>query len=381
MNLRGDTMKIFIHTFSISVNITREEYRKVISYKWMPLKKSYTGEEYISSVTKFCDSGLRIQIKKRNEQEICYDKGHRPLRMDLIVTPYKLLHPGKCLGAITDLDELRKALKELSTLVDKIEKETGIVIDRNYKIQRVDITCDVVTPSDVYSREIIAASKTADLPYGYLKCEATDEQVEEYGWEREDCSLYYNKNQSLFAKIYDKKKNIQGTDEYADLQKKGLIRYELELTRKFLKQKGLLEQDDLTKCLMSVMNSAEELFKKYFVDNLYKMPAFSLKVLDQYLDMKFAGKVKTIEKLKGFCRAAYRCKKQRMTFDATQCGMSDKAFDNCCKKLEDINISPIPAEADCPYIPSIEDLLEGVVENKLLWFADRHTRGKELWFI
>ena len=374
-------MRIFIHTFSISVNITKEEYRKLISYKWMPLQKSYKSKDYFSSVIEFCDNGLQIQIKKRNEKEICYDKRHRPFRIDLVVTPYKLLHPGKNLGAITDLDELREALKVLSTLIDKIENDTGIVIDSKYKIRRVDITCDVVTPSDAYSHEIIAASKTADLPYGYSKCEATEEQMEEYGWEREDCSLYYNKNQSLFAKIYDKKKNIQGTEAYSDLQQKGLVRYELALTRKFLKGKELLEQDNLVKCLAAVMSSAEELFRAYFLEKLYGMPMLSLKVLDQYLELKYAGKIRTLEKLKRFCRAANSCKKQGLTFSAMQCDMSDKVFENCCEKFEDINVSPIPADNDCPYIPSIEDLLDGTVENKLLWFADKHTRGKELWFI
>lgn len=374
-------MKTFIHTFSISVNITTEEYKKLCCYRWMPMKATYKGKRYISSIIEFCDKGLQICAMERTVEEIKYDKEHYPFRIDLIVTPYKLLYPNKSLGAITDKEELFRALKVLHALVSSIEDTTGIDIRRKYKIRRVDVTCDVMTPSDDYSAEIIAAVKTADLPYGYRRSEPTEEEIELYGWDRKNASLFYNKNQSVYAKVYDKKENIREREEYRELEDKGLIRFEIELTRNYLRHKGLLKKDNLTKCLISVMDCSEELFEKYFVENLYNMPMFSLKVLYDYLELKYKGKNKTIDKLKHFCKLAYKCKKAGVPFSAAQCGMSNKVFANCYEKFSDINISPIPAEADIPYIPSVESMLNGTVENKYSWYAQKKTRGKEVWSI
>jgi len=374
-------MIIFIHTFSLSVNITYEELGKLKCYRWLPLTNTYEGTKYISNIIEFCNNGLQMLIKKREEVEKTFDKKHLPYRMDLVVTPYKLLHSGASLGSITDYDELGEALKILDGLINNIETCTGIVIKGKCKIRRVDITCDVVTPSDEYSREIIAVTKTADLPYGYKKSEPTEEEIERYGWKTENGSLFYNKNQAVYAKIYNKKENIREKSEYHCFKNCGLIRYEIELTRKFLKREGLLEDNNLGRCLTKIMYCGRDLFERYFIDNLYDMPMFSLKVLEDYLNLKFAGKEKTLYKLKKFCREAYKCKRTGLSFTANQCGMSWKEFNNCYKKFEYIGISPIPAENDCPYIPSIRKMLDGGVENKLLYFAGVHTRGKELWYV
>lgn len=373
-------MNVFIHTFSIAVNITWDELERLYDrYSWMPLDKSYKGENYNISIIEFCPNGLQMQVRERKETEIKYDKEHRPFRLDLVVTPYKLLHPNASLGAITDLDEMGEALFVLDGLLDKIEGETGIDIRSNYKIQRVDITCDVITPSDIYSKEIIAESKTAKLPYGYTRYEAAEETLEKYNWQIENASLYYNKNQGVFIKIYDKKENIKDKEEYADYAGKGLVRYEMTLARKNLKTYGFLSGDRLGGCMINIMQSREELFQKYFILNLYDLPMFSLKVLEDYLECKMAGKEKMLEKMKNFCKLAYKCKKSGIPFSAVQCGMGEERFRIYYKKFSQLNISPIPADNDCPYIPSIECMLNGEIEPKLAYFADKKTRGKEIW--
>ena len=59
--------------------------------------------------------------------------------------------------------------------------------------------------------------------------------------------------------------------------------------------------------------------------------------------------------------------------------MSEGQFRKCCSKFRELGISPIPADDACPYIPSIESMLNGKIENKLAYFADMKTRGKEIW--
>ena len=88
-------MNPFIHTFSIVVNITGEELGILLKrYRWIDLKKSYKGDYYNYSIIEFCKNGLQMQIRKRIEEEVTYDKKHDQFQMELVVTPYKLLHPG-----------------------------------------------------------------------------------------------------------------------------------------------------------------------------------------------------------------------------------------------------------------------------------------------
>ena len=372
-------MKTFIHTCSISVNITWKESQVLQNrYQWMPLNKSYKGKNYDYSITQFCKNGLQIQVRRREKKEIKYDKRHRPFRMDLIITPYKLLYPDVHLGKILNMGQLREALLVLDKMIDRIEQETGIEIKYDYKIQRVDVTCDVETPSDIYSKEIIAAIKTARLPYGY-KVPNLSETEKEFGWNAENASLFYNKNQGAYIKVYDKKENLRYRDEYQKYPVKGLVRYELSLLHKCLANRELLAYEQLGECLKNVMYSGEDLFQEYIIDNLYELPMFSLKVLEDYLDTKLERKEKTLEKMKWFCRTAYKCKKNGVPFTAVRCNMSEGQFRKCCSKFRELGISPIPADDACPYIPSIESMLNGKIENKLAYFADMKTRGKEIW--
>lgn len=373
-------MNVFIHTFSLSVNITYEELSKLYIYRWMPLDNAYKGKKYMATITEFCKEGLQLQIKERTNQEIIYDKEHRPLRMDLIVTPYKLLHPDKCLGKITEIQEMKKAIKALEILIDKVQEDTGILIRRNLKIERVDITCDVVTPSDEYSKEIIAVFKTIRLPYGYHRSILSEEDIDEYCLKSEDGSLFYNKSQNLFAKVYDKKENIKNREEYQEFQKEGLVRYEIELTRKYLKQAKILENENVYTCILNVMQFAEDIFMGFLIDAINDMPMLSGKVLNDYLELKYSGKEKTLEKLRQFSKMAFYCKKRGLEFSPEQCGMSHKAFHNCYKKFIDMGISPIPLDDACPYIPSVESMLNEEIEKKWLRYAQKKTRGKELWY-
>lgn len=70
-------MNPFIHTFSISVNITGEELKILQKkYRWIDLKKSYKNKYYDCSIIEFCNNGLQMQIRKRQEVEIRCDKEH-----------------------------------------------------------------------------------------------------------------------------------------------------------------------------------------------------------------------------------------------------------------------------------------------------------------
>lgn len=379
-------MNPFIHTFSIVVNITGEELGILLKrYRWIDLKKSYKGDYYNYSIIEFCKNGLQMQIRKRIEEEVTYDEKHDQFQIELVVTPYKLLHPGKSMGAITTVEDMGKALITLGKILEQIKIDTGInlVSDasnvQKYKIQRVDLTCDVETPSDDYSKEIIAASKVAKLPYGYTRCDVSKDDIEMYGWKRDDACSFYNKNQDVYIKIYNKKENLKGKEEYEEYLNRGLIRYEISMLRDNLKKQGNLLKDKLGECLRKIMDSAKSLFDKYIISNLHELSMVSFPILKKFLKRYMNGKKKTLEKMLRLCKIAYECKKTETVFNAEQCGISEVQFKNCYMKFAELGVSPIPAKEELPYIPATESMLNSKIEEKIAYFARKKTRGKEIW--
>lgn len=379
-------MNPFIHTFSVIVNITGEELSILVKrYRWIDLKKSYKGKYYDSSIIEFCDKGLQMQIRRRTEKEIKSDNKHNPFQIELVVTPYKLLYPCKNMGAITTLEEMGKAIIALGKLLEQIKMDTGInlISDaknvQRYKIKRVDLTCDVETPSDDYSKEIIAVSKVVKLPYGYTRCDVSEEDIEMYGWKRENACSFYNKNQDVYIKIYNKKENLKGKEEYRNYLDKGLLRYEISMPRGNLKKQGILLKDKLGECLRKIMDSGKSLFDKYIIQNLPDLSMVSFPILEKLLKKYMSGKEKTLEKMLHLCKIAYKCKKAETVFSAEQCGMSEVQFKNCYRKFSELGVSPIPVEKGLPYIPATESMLNGKIERKFAYFASKKSRGKEIW--
>lgn len=56
---------------------------------------------------------------------------------------------------------------------------------------------------------------------------------------------------------------------------------------------------------------------------------------------------------------------------------TDPKIDNRKKEFNEIGISPVSVRKECPYIPSVADLIEDRVDTELLDFAE----GKTAWHL
>ena len=102
-------------------------------------------------------------------------------------------------------------------------------------------------------------------------------------------------------------------------------------------------------------------------------------VLHKYINRKIPQKIKR-EKMQ---ECILRCRKEK-----GNAGMLDSSFMGTEKRTEKVweyfqklDVSPIPLKAECPYVPSVSQLIYGENEESsvIQKFAMKHTRGKEYW--
>ena len=160
-------MNEFIHTFSVTRCFSEQEYMDFKNA--YGLKFFYNSDKHRFVLSKYADNGIRVEIIKREDKERKYDSLHRKYKATIIITPHKLLTPGKHMGKLTSGSDIEAACKQLESIISVIENESGLNLWQDVKLRRVDITKDVVTPSDLYSAEIIKASKQAVYKNGYKK--------------------------------------------------------------------------------------------------------------------------------------------------------------------------------------------------------------------
>ena len=111
----------FIHTFSLETNLRFREAENIWqTYNMSNIKNG--NDEFC--VMKFSKNGLRIYFKYRTAKEIQYDKEHAEVKVEWIVTPYKVLYEGQPMGEITSLEEMKQVLIRLHQMFQQIEKET-----------------------------------------------------------------------------------------------------------------------------------------------------------------------------------------------------------------------------------------------------------------
>ncbi len=118
----------------------------------------YDEKREVWVLTRFKDFGLQVEIRRTPED--CEIK--RPdFDMAIYVTPAKLLHPNVdlVLGGPTSKDEISKACRMLQELAYQIEEESDVNILSEALIWCVNVGKECVTPSDIYSRELIRALK------------------------------------------------------------------------------------------------------------------------------------------------------------------------------------------------------------------------------
>ena len=155
--------------------------------------------------------------------------------------PQDFNDPFDCVPVSTE-DDLRKAIDILNGYaidqtifesLQEIKNKSGIDLWNETKLKRIDLTKDIETESDAYTMEVIRLSKLALHKTGYHLWVPKKEDIERTGWAEEDSAMFYNHNQEVQAKIYNKFRDFKNIVDVSDL--KGLLRFELSLKRNFLK--------------------------------------------------------------------------------------------------------------------------------------------------
>ena len=143
----------FIHTFSmIKVFKKREEVEQL----WKIYNQKNITEKKVFRINEFSDKGVRLVIRDLEKQRKRFEKV--TTEVEIIVTPYKLLHNGEALGRLTTEEEYTEAIQELRKILHEIWDTTEVDL-QDAELNRIDVTYDIVTPSQKYTREIIAALK------------------------------------------------------------------------------------------------------------------------------------------------------------------------------------------------------------------------------
>lgn len=366
----------FIHTFSVTKNLDIDEFNKVKKISF------YINEQKKNVIKDYISRGIRIEIVNRHEKEIKYDKKHKVKKMIIYVNMNQLLRPDEKLG-ICKVNEIDRAIINMKSIIEEIDKKTGVNIFVDVKLERVDVTVDIITPNDMYSREIIRVAKLARLPYGYHQYhpeENPDTYTEQ--WDIDNAFFFNNKNADVYAKIYNKhedpavKECIEG---YLGTENCGMIRCEVSLNRGFLAKNldiktNKLSVPALIEILKRIVEESSELIYLKLSGILLTSDMVSKKILYKLIQMHYTGHNKKIEKMINYIEYV----NSKGYNDITKYASNSRIL-NLERYFAEIGVSPIYSRKECPYIPSFRNLLGGDINYILLNKCKRYNerRGHE----
>jgi hypothetical protein len=351
-------MKEFIHTFSAKVHLFTKEKNALT--RAFNDKIFYDSKDKVFVLYKYAENGLRIHIEFNSTAEKKYDKEHKAYKAELIVTPAKLIYPNGKMKKLYTAEEYTLAMEKLKEILQEIKDQSGIDLWNETKLKRIDLTKDIETESDAYTMEVIRLSKLALHKTGYHLWVPTKEEVERTGWSVADSIMFYNHNQEVQAKIYNKLKDFKNIVDVSDV--KGLLRFELSLKRNFLKNSGLIQKGNtpfeiLSEVCSFVLNGAEELMQTHIVGPLWSGNFLSRKLQKKYIKRHCKTKESKMEKM-----LKYR--------DECRDGIlvtGGKVLDY----FEEIELSPLCTSKEFPYIPSFARLMSGEENEKVKGFVER----------
>ena len=352
-------MKEFVHTFSAIMHLSvkeRDTFLLVYSDDIF-----FNGKEKEWIFHKYAENGLRIEITFCTSEEKKYDKEHRAYKAELIVTPAKLIYPGGAMKKLYTPEEYALAMEKLKEILQEIKNKSGIDLWNETKLKRIDLTKDIETESDSYTMEVIRLSKLALHKTGYHLWVPTKEEVEKTGWAEEDSAMFYNHNQEVQAKIYNKLRDFKNIVDVSDM--KGLLRFELSLKRNFLKNSGLIQKGNtpfamLPEVFSCILNGAEELMQTHIVGPLWSGGFLSRRLQKKYIKRYCKTKEGKMEKMLKFrdeCRDGILVTGGRVL-----------------DYFGEIELSPLCTSKDFPYVPSFARLLRGEENEKIKGFVERH---------
>jgi hypothetical protein len=251
-------------------------------------------------------------------------------------------------------------MEKLKEILQEIKDQSGIDLWNETKLKRIDLTKDIETESDEYTMEVIRLSKLALHKTGYHLWIPTKEDIERTGWAEDDSTMFYNHNQEVQAKIYNKLKDFKNIVDASDM--KGLLRFELSLKRNFLKNSGLIQKGNtpfeiLSEVFSYILKGAEELMRTHIVGPLWSGNFLSRKLQKKYIKRYCKTKESKMEKM-----LKYR--------DDCRNGIlitGGKVLDY----FEEIELSPLFTSKEFPYIPSFARLLSGEENEKIKEFVGK----------
>ena len=354
-------MNEFIHTFSAVTHLSLIEKDNLTLAYYDDI--FFNGDEKIIVLSKYAENGLRIHIEFNSTAEKKYDKEHRAYKAELIVTPAKLIYPNGKMKKLYTAEEYTLAMEKLKGIFQEIKNKSGIDLWNETKLKRIDLTKDIETESDSYTMEVIRLSKLALHKTGYHLWVPTKEEVEKTGWAEEDSAMFYNHNQEVQAKIYNKLRDFKNIVDVSDM--KGLLRFELSLKRNFLKNSGLIQKgntpfESLAEIFSCVLNGAEEMMQTHIVGPLWVGNSLSRKLQKKYIQKHCKRKVSKMEKM-----LKYRDECQRGILVT-----GGKVLDY----FEEIELSPLCTNKAFPYIPSFARLLSGEENEEIKKFVERQIQ-------
>jgi hypothetical protein len=355
-------MNEFIHTFSAKTHLfTKEKDNLTRAYHD---KIFYDSEDKVFVLHKYAENGVRIEIEFNSNPEKKYDKEHREYKVKLIITPAKLLYPGEAMAKLYTIDEYKLAFEKLDVILREIELYSGVSLWKDAKIQRVDISKDIETESDEYSKEVIRLSKLALHKTGYHLWIPTKEDINKTGWAEDDSTMFYNHNQEVSTKIYNKLSDLKNQNYDTD-NIKGLLRFELTLKRNFLKNHGLIKSgnnqfSELEPLLSMVLDNAEGLMQTHVVAPLWNGNFLSKKLQKKYI--------------KKHCKTQEsKCEKMLKYRDSCNQGIV-LTVGKVSEYFSEIELSPLYTSKAFTCIPSFACMLSNTENEKIKKFIENKSR-------
>ena len=351
----------FIHTFSLMRYCEKDEIEALrANYEENAFR--YIRNEKLWMLIPYTNYGLKLVIKALpyDSKRRKFSKVYHSFEMIIYITPAKLLNPGECLGGLTSKVEIEKACAKLKELANIIEKKSDVNILSEACLWRVDLTKDQPTPSDLYSRELIAALKKSIVKKGYHLYDPRTNDDYNVAWRQEDSMMFYNNNKRVGGKVYNKKRDLtlyKHHDELIKIGDRGLLRFELSLLYQRLKEDyeagGNMTCERLSEILWAVTNDSSMLFEKYFTQIFFPGIMVSRKLMKANIKHLWPNKDKQLDQMMNYSDFITG---KKITNEKKM--LSNQQIAKRKTWFNEIGISPVALCRDCSYIPSVADLLE-----------------------
>lgn len=338
-------MNEFIHTFCVTTHLFKAE--KDILANIYHEDFFFNSKEEVWVLTKYANNGLRVHLKYNCAKEKLYDKSHRDYKVEMIINPAKLLYPGEGMKKLFTIEEYMLAFNKLAEIIEEIKQVSGVMLWNEAKINRIDIAKDVRTESDEYSKEVIRIAKLALNKTGYHLWIPSKEAVSNAGWLETDATMFYNHNQEVKGKIYNKLTDLKNQKyDVADVE--GLLRFELSLKRNYLKNNCFINSTfisfpELITLFSILLDNAGDMLHTHIVG-----PLWSGKILSKSLQKK---------RIERYCKS--KKKKMKKMLDYRKELNKGHPVSNAKVKsyFAEIGLSPIYASNEFKRMPSFACML------------------------